>query len=123
MPRQPPEDFATLVSRSITALPYRFQVRLRVEGSMPDVRGRIPAWMGVLEPLDEGHCVLTAGGDTYETVAALIVQTGMEFTLLEPLELAQPIRQIAARLLQGIAAAPCPDNTVQSHHAELSANT
>jgi hypothetical protein len=45
--------------------------------------------IGVLEPLDDDHCVLTVGGDTYETVAALIVQAGVEFTLLEPQELAR----------------------------------
>jgi predicted DNA-binding transcriptional regulator YafY len=55
----------------------------------------------VLEPIDDGHCVLTVGGDTVETIAALIVQAGVEFTLLEPAELAQPIRDIAARLLRG----------------------
>ena len=32
-----------------------------------------PPWIGVLEPLDDNHCVLTTGGDTYETIAALIV--------------------------------------------------
>jgi hypothetical protein len=56
------------------------------------------------------HCLLTTGGDTYETVAALIVQTGVEFTLLEPLALAQPIREIAARLLQGLDAIPDSDS-------------
>ena len=35
--------------------------------------------------LDNEHCILTVGGDTQETVGALIVQAGVEFTLLEPL--------------------------------------
>jgi len=59
--------------------------------------------MGVLEPIDDQHCILTTGGDTYETIAALIVQTGVEYAVLEPPELAQPVRDIAARLLRGIA--------------------
>ena len=102
-PRQPPEDFATLVSRSISASPYRHRVRLRVTGSAAEVRTRIPPWVGVLEALDDDHCILATGGDTFEMIAALIVQAGVEFTLVEPAEMAQPIRDIAARLLRGIA--------------------
>jgi predicted DNA-binding transcriptional regulator YafY len=101
-PRDPPEDYATMVARSITASPYRYRVRLRLKGSIAEVRTRIASWMGVLEPLDADHCILTMGGDTYETIAALVVQAGVDFTLLEPPELAQPIRDIAARLLQGV---------------------
>src|SRR5919198_6436907 len=71
------------VSRSIAASPYRYRVRLKVKGSLAEVRARIPPWMGVLEPVDDSHCILTAGGDTYETIAALIVHTGVDFTLIE----------------------------------------
>jgi hypothetical protein len=35
-------------------------------------------------------------------VAALIVHTGVEFTLLEPQELAQPLGDIAEQLLRGV---------------------
>lgn len=101
VPRQPPEDFATYVAKSITAWPYRFRARLRVNGSAADIRARVPAWVGVAEPIDDSHCALTIGGDSHETVAALIVHAGVEFTLLEPTELAQPIRDIAERLRRG----------------------
>jgi predicted DNA-binding transcriptional regulator YafY len=102
VPRQPPEDFATYVSRSIAASPYRYQARLRVIGSPAEVRARLPPWVGVVEPLDDRHSVLTVGGDTCETVAALIVHAGVEFTLLEPRELAHPLRGIAEQLLRGV---------------------
>jgi predicted DNA-binding transcriptional regulator YafY len=101
-PRQPPEDFATLVSRSIAASPYRYQVRLRVKGAMSEIRRRIPPWTGVLEPLEDGYCVLTTGGETFEIIASLIIHAGVEFTLLEPRELEEPIRAIATRLLRGV---------------------
>ena len=101
-PRQPPEDFATLVSRSISASPYRYQVRLRVKGSMSDIRRRVPASIGVLEPLEDGYCALTTGGETFEIIAALIIYLGVEFTLIEPRELEEPIRAIATRLLRGV---------------------
>lgn len=102
VPRQPPEDFATLVAKSISALPYHHRVRMRVMGSVADVRAKIPEWIGVLEPLDAESCVLTIGADSHDAVAALIVHAGVDFTLLEPQELAQPMRDVAARLLRGL---------------------
>jgi predicted DNA-binding transcriptional regulator YafY len=101
-PRQPPEDFATLVSRSIAASPYRHQVRLRVKGSMAEIRRRVPASIGVLEPLEDGYCALTTGGETCEGIVALIVWAGVEFTLLEPRELEEPLRAVVDRLQRGI---------------------
>ena len=100
--RQPPEDFATMVARSISTFPHRYQVRVRVNGIVADIRSRIPQWLGVLEPLDDDHCILTTGGDSLEMAAALVVHAGVDFTLLEPQELAQPIRDVAARLLRGV---------------------
>ena len=104
VPRQPPEDFATMVTRSITASPYRYQVRFRVRGSLAELRGRMPPWAGVLEPMDESYCVLTMGGDSCETIAAMIIHAGVEFSLIEPAELASPMREIATRLLHGCGA-------------------
>jgi predicted DNA-binding transcriptional regulator YafY len=104
VPRQPPVDFATMVSRAMSAMPHRFQARLRVHGSLSDLKARIPPWLGALEPLDDGQCLLSVGGETHEMIAAMIVHAGVDFTLLEPQELAQPIREVAARLLRGISA-------------------
>jgi predicted DNA-binding transcriptional regulator YafY len=101
-PRQPPEDFATYVSRSIAASPYRYRARLRVAGTVAEIRERVPPWMGVVEPIDDRYSAVTVGGDSCETVAALIVHAGVEFTLLDPPELAQPIRDVAEQLLRGV---------------------
>jgi predicted DNA-binding transcriptional regulator YafY len=106
VPRTPPEDFATFVSKSITAWPYRYRARLRIDGSVADVRAHVPPWIGVVESIDDGHCVVTIGGDSHETVAALIVHAGLEFTLLEPTDLVQPIRDAAERLLRGTCVQP-----------------
>lgn len=106
VPRTPPEDFATFVSKSITAWPYRYRARLRVDGSGAYVRAHVPPWIGVVESVDDDHCTVTIGGDSYETVAALIVHAGVEFTLLEPTDLVQPIRDAAERLLRGTSVRP-----------------
>jgi len=103
VPREPPLDFGTLVSRSIASFRHRYHVRLQVKGAAPDMRARIPRWLGVLEPLDDNSCTLTMAGESYETIAALIAQSGVEFTLLGPPEAAEPLRTVVARLTRGMA--------------------
>jgi len=74
-----------------------------VKGSASDMRARIPRWIGVLEPLDDEKCILTVVGESYETIAALIAQSGVEFSLLGPPEATEPLRDVAARLSRGMA--------------------
>jgi predicted DNA-binding transcriptional regulator YafY len=108
VPREPPEDLTTFVSRSISASPYRHQVRLGLAGSAREVATRIPPWVGLLEPDGKDRCTLTIGAGSYDAVTALILHAGVDFTLIEPAEAAAPIREIARRLLRGIAAPPAP---------------
>jgi predicted DNA-binding transcriptional regulator YafY len=100
-PKPPPEDIATYVSRSISAMPYRHFVRVRIEGSHADVVQRVPRWVGVLEPHDQTSCVLTIGGETPEALAHYLVHLGMDFTLIEPHEMVEALQAIARRLLEG----------------------
>jgi predicted DNA-binding transcriptional regulator YafY len=102
VPRTPPEDFATMVRKSITSWPQAMRARLRVKGSADDLRRRVPAWVGTLEPLDADQCALTVNGDGPEMIATLILHAGIDFTLIEPAEMAQPIREVAHRLLRGV---------------------
>ena len=103
VPRTPPEDFATFVRKSITSWPSRYRARLRVSGSVADVSARVPTWLGTVELIDEDHCVVTIGADTSEMLASFIVHMGLDFTLLEPAELAGPIREVAERLRRGVS--------------------
>lgn len=102
-PRQPPVDFATMVHKSITSWPQTLHARVKLKGSLADLRGRMPSWVGTLERFDEEHCALSVGGDCPETLVALLLHSGMDFTLLDPPEAAQPIRAVAERLLRSIA--------------------
>ncbi len=106
VPRNPPEDFATMVQKSITSWPQTLQARVRVKGSLGEVRSRVPSWVGAVEPLDAGHCVLTVGGDCPEMLVALLLHAGHDFTLIEPSPAAQPIREVARRLLRGVGESP-----------------
>jgi predicted DNA-binding transcriptional regulator YafY len=101
IPRRPPEDLATYVSRSISTAPYRYQVRLKLAGPVAEVAERVPSWVGVLEPLDAKSCVLTTGGDSLEALVAQVVLAGVDFELLEPEELRPGIREVGKRLVRG----------------------
>jgi predicted DNA-binding transcriptional regulator YafY len=98
-PREPPDgDVAAYVLRSIAYAPYKFRARLALRGSVTSLAERLPPWLGVLEAADEEHCVLSTAADSLEMLAAQMVMVGIDFELLEPLELAPKLRQIAARL-------------------------
>ncbi len=103
-PRNPPEDFATYVARAIRMPWGRYQARVLVRGTVADVRARVPAWMGQVEPHDGTHAVLTIGDDSYEAIAGQLAYAGVEFTLLEPPEMVEALRTVAARLSRGVEA-------------------
>ena len=98
IPREFPGDIAAYVSRSITQVPYRYRMRIRLKGSLEELARRIPRWCGVLEVLDEESCALSTGADSIEVLAAQVVLTGADFDILEAPEFVPELREIAARL-------------------------
>lgn len=100
-PRRAPEDFATYVSRSITAAPHRYRARFALPLSLTQARAQLPHWLGVLEPLDGKRCSLTVGADTEEEIVALVMHAGVDFELLEPRTFEVPLRRMAHRLAKG----------------------
>lgn len=98
IPREFPGDIAAYVSRSITQVPYRYRMRIRLQGSLEDLARRIPPWCGVLEVLDEESCALSTGADSIEALAAQVVLTGADFTILDSPEFVPELREIAGRL-------------------------
>jgi predicted DNA-binding transcriptional regulator YafY len=104
VPREPPEGFATYVSRSIGASPHRHQARVLVDTPAATLRTSVPVWMGLVEARDATSCILTVGGDSLTSIAGMLVFVGVEFTVLEPPELAATLRDVAARLTRGVGA-------------------
>ncbi|MET9897947.1 YafY family protein [Streptomyces sp. NPDC006446] len=63
------------------------------------VAARVPAWIGSPEPIDERSCRLRASAsDSVEWLAVRIAMVGCEFTVQEPRELADHIRELGERL-------------------------
>ena len=105
-PRPAPPDLKRYVTNAISSAPYRFRAKFRLLGSMASVAPGTPPWVGVLEPLDETHCLLSTGADSPEALVLQVMLCGVDFDLIEPTELRQPMAKIAARLRR--AARPAP---------------
>jgi len=82
----------------MTQVPYRYRMRLRLEGSAAELVKRIPSWCGVLEALDDASCTLSTGADSIEVLAAQVVLIGKEFEIIDSRELVPDLRKIADRL-------------------------
>lgn len=103
-PRKPPADLAEYVSRSISDAPYRYRARVKLRGSAEALSQQVAPWCGVLEPLDDESCVLSTGAGSIEALVAQMLLTGVDFELLEPLELAPELSKIAERLARATRA-------------------
>jgi predicted DNA-binding transcriptional regulator YafY len=97
MPREFPGDIAAYVSRSIRQVPYRYRMRIRLQGSVTELARRIPSWCGVLEALDQDSCALSTGADSIEALAAQVVLAGGDFEILEAPECIAELREISVR--------------------------
>jgi hypothetical protein len=70
-----------------------------------EVVDRVPPTVGVLEALDESRCVLQTGSQSLNILSLWIGMIGVEFEVLEPVELVEYVREVAGRF--GRAAEKC----------------
>ncbi|HEX4977025.1 MAG TPA: YafY family protein [Nocardioides sp.] len=96
-PREAP-DARDFVARSVTQAPYCYVAKVRFSAPAERVAEHVPASAGVVEPLDDATCLLTAGADHLDHLAVYLVSVGVAFTVLEPPELREAMRTLAERL-------------------------
>jgi predicted DNA-binding transcriptional regulator YafY len=101
-PRDPPaRDLAAYVSRGIGyAPPCRARIKLLVAAE--GVAGRLPPYVGLIEPIDEHSCFLDTGASTFESLAMHLVLLGVDFELAGPAELVNEVRRITDRYRRAI---------------------
>ena len=58
--------------------------------------------MGVVEAIDDEHCVLVTGADSVATVAVYIGMLGLEFRVTEPPELVAELTAVGERYLRAV---------------------
>jgi predicted DNA-binding transcriptional regulator YafY len=104
VPHDPP-DAAAFVARSVTTAPYRYQARVLVHAPAAVVAEHVPPTVGVVEPADDGSCILTSGADSLDMLALHVASMDLDFTVLEPAELIERVRTLAGRLASASASA------------------
>lgn len=93
-------DAASLVATSITTTPYHYHARIVFHAPAGHVSERIPPTVGTVEADGPRRCVLQIGSDSLTAMAFHLADFGVPFTILEPPELRDRCREIAARLSQ-----------------------
>jgi len=103
-PREAPEvDLTGWVSRGVSTAPYRYQARITLEVSAAVAVDRIPPTVGVIEAIDEGHCLLHTGSNSLDEIAVYTGLFGFGFRVHEPPELIDHLRALAHRVTAAIA--------------------
>lgn len=94
----PTKDAVAYVERSITSAPSRFEARLKLRAPLDEVRPRVPAHWGSLEPVDEESCEFRTGDDNLGWLALRVAMLDVEFEVTDPPELREELGALASRL-------------------------
>ncbi|WP_328304602.1 WYL domain-containing protein (plasmid) [Streptomyces sp. NBC_00435] len=94
----PAEDLRAYMSDALSSAPFRFQVKVLFRAPIEAVAEYTSPAAGRLEMVDEQSCLFHGGGGSLEQVALYIALKGFEFQVLEPPELRDHVRALAARL-------------------------
>ena len=102
-PRElPARDAAEYVAQSIASMPTRYEARVTLHAAAEELRERVPARWGELEPIDERRCEYRTGDDDLDWLALRIAMLGVEFEVHEPPELAEGLRALARRVERAV---------------------
>ncbi|WP_282795924.1 YafY family protein [Streptomyces sp. CC224B] len=92
-PRTPPaEDLAAYVSRGVSTRAYAEQSTVRLLVPLEEAERRVKPLDGTLEAETEATCLLRTGGASLEFLAFHVLFLGLEFEVVEPVELIDRIR-------------------------------
>jgi predicted DNA-binding transcriptional regulator YafY len=101
--RLPAKDAAAYVEQSIAGAPNRFEALVTLHAPAEEIAGRVPAYWGAIEPIDERTCEYRAGDDDLRWLALRIAMLGVDFEVHEPPELVDHLRALALRLRRAAA--------------------
>ncbi|WP_433380092.1 helix-turn-helix transcriptional regulator [Streptosporangium sp. CA-115845] len=102
-----PDDFDPVahVVGSLSAVPYRYEVRVLLETTLEEAAARIPAATATLAETPAG-VLLATRADRLAGMAQMLAGLGWPFTVITPAELRDEIRALATRLLTSAAVTP-----------------
>jgi len=100
VPREPPGgDAAAYVVRGVGSLAWTYQARIRVYAPAAVVAERSTPTSGQITPIDDATCELVTGTDSLHDLAAYLSKFDVPFTVLDPPELRDVLRELGARYL------------------------
>ncbi|GAA0851786.1 WYL domain-containing protein [Streptosporangium amethystogenes subsp. fukuiense] len=102
-----PDDFDPVahVVGSLSAVPYRHEVRVLLEATLEEAAARIPAATATLAETSAG-VLLTTRAERLDGMAQMLAGLGWPFTVVAPAELRDEVRALAARLLASADTTP-----------------
>lgn len=96
----PDDDLAAYVARQVSVAPRRHQATLVLHAPIEAMREHLNDAVGALEVVDDERCRLHTGSDSVERLAVWLGLLGVDFEVVEPPELVEHLRQVAARYLR-----------------------
>jgi predicted DNA-binding transcriptional regulator YafY len=97
------DEVQALISRGVPPEARRHQARILVHASAAELTALFGSWVGTIAPIDERSCLLTAGSDRLDYLAAHLAMLDVDFEVTEPPELVERIRAISARFAAATA--------------------
>jgi predicted DNA-binding transcriptional regulator YafY len=94
----PVKDAAAYVTRSISAMPSRYEARVTLHAPAETVRKRFGGSWGSVEPVDERTCEYRTGDDDLDWLALRVAMLGVDFEVHEPPELVAHLAALARRV-------------------------
>ena len=103
VPRDPPDgDVVAYLLRGVGSAMWRHRARVRVHAAAGVVAGRLPPAV-LVEAVDEHSCVIDAGSDTPQLLAAHLGMLDADFEVDGPPELVEQLGRLADRYRRAIA--------------------
>ncbi|HSJ60117.1 MAG TPA: YafY family protein [Jiangellaceae bacterium] len=99
-PRElPAGDVAAFVTEGTGAATWRYRFKVMLHAPADEVAAKLPPPVRI-EQVDDSHCIMHAGSDTLDLAAIYIGMLDVEFDVIEPPELIDRLRHLAARYLR-----------------------
>jgi len=90
-------DVRAYVMRAVAYSGWNVHARVTVLAPAEEVRSRINAAVGIVDPIDDATCELVTGADSIGTLAVYLGLLDLDFRVTEPPELVDRLRTLAAR--------------------------
>ncbi|NLU68349.1 WYL domain-containing protein [Streptomyces sp. HNM0574] len=94
----PAEGVAEHVTLGVTTKRRHYQAVLTMYAGAREVADEVPAYLGLIEPVDADTCVLRIGSDSLDQLAVWVAAFGFDFEVREPPELIDHLHTLTARL-------------------------